>query len=164
VALIVENGTGMATAESYISVADADARATAFGNTAWTGSDALKEAALRRATRYMVQTYRNRWKGIRLIRDQALDWPRYGVEVDGYSIESDVVPPEIAGACADLAARALTEDLSPDLERGIVREKVGPLETEYDQYAPQAKRFVATAGLLSPFLKGSAVSAVLVRV
>lgn len=161
--LIVENGTGLSTAQSYVSVADADARHVALGNSAWTGTDAVKEAALRRATQYMLQEYRTRWAGTRLLRAQALDWPRYGVTVDGYTIETTIVPDEVANACADLALRALSEDLAPDLERAIVREKVGPLETEYSAYSPQSKRFAAVIGLLRPYLKGSPAMAELVR-
>ena len=35
-ALIVEDGTGLANAESYVSVADATTYHTNYGNTAWT--------------------------------------------------------------------------------------------------------------------------------
>lgn len=161
--LIVEDGSGLANAESYISVAGADARHVALGNAAWTGTDADKEAALSRATQFMLQAYRSRWAGLRAHRLQALCWPRVSVCVDGYSVDSDIVPTEVANACADLAVRALTEDLNADLERGIVREKVGPLETEYDAYSPQRKRFPAVDQLLAPYLSASGAMARLVR-
>ena len=161
--LIVEDGTGLATAESYVSVADADARHTALGNTAWTGTDAVKESALRRATQYMLQRYRTRWTGTRTFRVQALDWPRYGVEADGYVVDSDIVPDDVASACADLALRALAEDLNPDLERGVIRDKVGPLETEYDRFSPQSKRRTAVDQALAAYLRGNAANAALIR-
>lgn len=163
-ALVVEDGTGLSTAESYISVADAATRHTNFGNSAWTGTDAAKEAALRQATAYMEQVYRQRWKGNRHTTDQALSWPRNSVVVDGFIvIESTVVPPEVENACADLALKALTETLAPDLERGVVREKIGPIETEYDRASPQAKRFRAIDLMLAPLLKGGPAMARLVR-
>lgn len=163
-ALVVEDGTGKSNAESYVSVAEADARHLAFGNTGWTGADAAKEAALRRATAYMMASYRTRWLGTRVRHDQALDWPRYiDGQVDGWWIDSNVVPAEIRNACADLALRALAEDLAPDLERGVVREKVGPLEVEYDRASPQAKRFRAVEMMLAPYLRGSSATATLVR-
>lgn len=151
-ALVVEDGTGLATAESYISVANADARATAFGNTAWTGTDAAKEAALRRATAYLEQQYRNRWKGTRLMRAQALSWPRYGAIVDGWDIPSTEVPTDVANACADLAVRALTATLTADETRAVVREKVGPIEVEYGAYSSQATRYVSVDQALSPYM------------
>jgi hypothetical protein len=164
VALVHETGAGLANAESYCSVAFADARHLAFGNSAWTGADSVKEAALRKATAYMEQAFRQRWTGNKHTVEQALSWPRNSVVVDGYVvIESDVVPPEIANACADLALRALADDLNADLTRGIVREKVGPLETEYDRYSPQSTRFPAIDMMLAPFLSGSGANARLVR-
>lgn len=161
--LIVEDGTGLSTAESYISVADAGTRHTALGNTAWTGTDAAKEAALRRATQYMLQRYRGRWQGNRINSSQALDWPRYSVIVDGYDVDSDDVPTEIANACADLALRALAADLNEDQTRAVVREKVGPLETEYAAGSSQATRYVAVDQALAPFFRVGATSARLVR-
>lgn len=162
-ALVVETGAGLAGAESYISVADADARHTALGNSAWTGDDSVKEAALRKATEYMEQAFRSRWSGVRRTGTQALSWPRAYVLVDGYGVESDVVPSIVANACADLALKALSEDLNADLERAVVRKKVGPLETEYDRASPQSKRYRAVDMALAPYLKGSSAMATLVR-
>ena len=162
-ALVVETGDALSTAESYISVADADARATAFGNTAWTGTDAAKEAALRRATAFMEQRYGSRWRGTRVLREQALSWPRYGVSANGFDQPSTFVPADVANACADLAVRALTETLNSDLERGIAREKVGPIETEYDPYGSQAKRYPAIDQMLAPWLNGGGGSGRLIR-
>lgn len=156
--LIVEDGTGLATAESYVSVADAGTRHTNLGNTAWTGTDAVKEAALRRATQFMLQRYRGRWQGTRINSTQALDWPRSWVVVDGYAVDADIVPVDVANACADLALKALSETLNADLERGVVRDKVGPLETEYDAYSPQAKRYPAIDQALAPYLAGGGMS------
>jgi len=152
-ALIVETGSGLSTAESFCSVADANARQTAFGNAAWTGTEADKEAALRRATAFMEQRYRDRWKGTRLFRAQALSWPRYGAIVDDFDVDSTVVPAEVKNACADLAVKALAEDLNPDLTRAVIREKVGPLETEYSEYSPQAKRPVSIDQALASYLR-----------
>lgn len=162
-ALVVEDGTGLSNADSYCSVADADARHTALGNAAWNGTDAAKEAALRRATEYLEGAHRQTWKGTKLLRDQALSWPRYGATVDGWDVSSTIVPAQIRNATADLALRALSDDLAPDLERAVIRERVGPLETEYSASSPQAKRYRAVAAMLAPFLKGSSAMATLVR-
>lgn len=54
-ALIVEDGTGLADAESYLSVADADTYHADRNNEAWQDySTAEKEAALRKATQYIT--------------------------------------------------------------------------------------------------------------
>ncbi len=162
-ALVVEDGTGLATAESYISVADADTRHSNLGNTAWTGTTAVKEAALRKATEYIEQRYRLRWKGVRVISTQALSWPRTAAMVDGYESGYNSVPTEIANACADLALKSLSETLNADQTRAVIREKVGPLETEYSEFSPQANRYPAIDGMLAAYLKGSPAQAMLVR-
>lgn len=163
-ALIIEDGTGRVDAESYISVAGADTRLAALGLTNWEDlTTPEKEQALRRATVHMVQAYRSRWKGARMTRDQALDWPRYGACVDGWEVPTTIVPAQVAQACADLAFKAAAGDLAPDIERAIIREKVGPLETEYSAYSPQATRYRAIDMLLAPFLTGASAMARLVR-
>lgn len=162
--LIVEDGTGLSTAESYISVANATARQAALGNDTWaTITNAQMEEALRRATVYMGQAYRTRWVGVRRISTQALDWPRAWVCVDGYAVAADAVPADIANACADLALTAAAGDLNANLERAVIREKVGPLETEYSPHSPQATRYRAIDMALAPYLMGSGANARLVR-
>lgn len=162
-ALIVEDGTGLATAESYISVADASARLASLGDTTFDAlaSDALRETALRKATNYMEQRYSTRWKGERITADQVLSWPRYDANVHGYILDSDKVPVAVANACADLALISLTETLNPVLDRAVVREKVGPLETEYSEHSPQSRRYPAIDQMLAAYMKGGGVNALL---
>lgn len=158
--IIIETGEGLAGAESYASVAAADARCARLGLTAWAAlAEADKEIALRKAMIFMA-TYRTRWAGRRAYQHQALDWPRYGVAVDGFAVLSTIVPAEVVNACIDLAVRAgRGEDLLPDLDIGsnaIKKDKTGPLETEYFQNATDAReRFVAVDALLAPYF-GSA--------
>ena len=165
--LIVEDGTGLPNAESYCSVAYADARQTANDQTLWlTLTTAQKEASLRRATQYMLAAYRQRWTGYRVKiapTMQALDWPRYGVEVDHFPVHYDIVPTDIQNACADLALKAAAGDLAPDLSQGVIREKVGPIETEYNRGSPQYTRYRAIDMMLAPYLTGGSSRAVLVR-
>lgn len=164
-ALVVEDGSGLANAESYIAVADADARHSALGNTAWAGFDTTtKEQLLRQATEYMLQAYRDRWQGYRQTTTQALDWPRNSVIVDEFvEVSATIVPTPVKNACADLALRASSADLAEDLTRGVIRSKVGPIETEYDRASPQGTRYRAVEMALAPFLKGSSSMATLVR-
>lgn len=155
-ALVVEDGTGLSTAESYISVADAETRLDNLGDSTFSGSTTgEKEQALRKATNFMLQKYRNRWKGKRAFSTQALDWPRVDVIVDQWvTVDSDEVPTDIANACADLALLSLTETLNPVLDRTVVREKVGPIETEYAASSREAKRWTAVDDILKVYLTG----------
>lgn len=153
--LVVETGSGSPSAESFASVAQADARLSGLGLTNWATLQTIeKESALRRATQYMEQAYRQRWKGTRLLRDQALSWPRYGVEADGYCYDSTSIPVSIVNACIDLAFKAASGDLNADLTRTVTREKVGPIEVEYSPNAPENVRYRAIDMALAPFLSG----------
>ncbi|MES2262100.1 MAG: DnaT-like ssDNA-binding protein [Pseudomonadota bacterium] len=160
-ALIVETGAGMANAESYASVSEANAYHRAGGNEAkWIDLDVdVKEIHLRNATKFMRRVYRARWAGGRVRAEQALDWPRYGVRVDDFAVLSTIVPTDVKDACIELALRAIDGPLLPDMETGsnqIKRDKVGPLETEYFQVDVDARaRFTEIDALLAPYF-GSA--------
>jgi hypothetical protein len=166
-ALIVEDGTGLSTAESYISVADASTYFTARAVTAWAAldTDALREAALRKATEYMIATYRSRWQGTRKTEDQALCWPRYDVTVEWYLVADDSVPEIVKRACCELALKASTAELNPDLTQGVLEEIIGPIKTVYDKNSPQRIRYAAIDAMLAPYLKagGGGCSMKLVR-
>ena len=163
-ALFVEDGSGMAAANAYASVAAADGRMTMLGLSNWIDlSNTEKEQAIARATAYMEQAYRGRWSGTRLLRAQALSWPRYGVSVDGYAVASDVVPTEVVNACIDLAFKAAAGDLNADTGPQVIRKKVGPLETEYNPNGPRSTQYRAIDMALAPYLSGGGASARLVR-
>lgn len=156
-AIIVEDGTGLVDAQSYVSVSDADAYHAARGNTAWVDGGAdVKEAALVRATDYIDGDNGPRWPGIRATAAQALDWPRLeAYDRDGYLQEG--LPEAVIRATCEAAfvefqsAGALTEEL----ERGgaVIREKVGPIETEYSPNAPAATVYPAIRKALSRLLR-----------
>lgn len=161
-ALVVETGQAGADSESYCSVAFATAYHAARGNAAWAAlaSDTVREQALRLATDYMEEVYRLHWKGYRFTEAQALAWPREEVQRADYTFlnqysfyPTDSVPVEVQNACASLALRASAGELAPDIDRATIREKVGPIEVEYDKAAPLYVRFRAVDNLLAPFLK-----------
>lgn len=162
-ALIVEDGTGLANAESYLSVADADTYHSNRGNTAWAAlATPAKEQALRKATDYIEQAYRYRWKGGRINAVQALSWPREYARreefIDNsfpYDIyfPSDVVPVEVETATAILALKSVSGDLAGDLTQTVVREKIDVLEVQYSEYSPQYTRYRSVDLLLRPLLQ-----------
>lgn len=122
-ALVVETGQGATDADSYISVADADAYLARCGTPAtWSAAtEAQKEAALRKATRFIDLTYQDAWQGRRCDDDQALDWPRAHVEYPrGWYVDTNTVPARIGYAVAEAAAVEIAEadSLLPTLESG----------------------------------------------
>jgi hypothetical protein len=167
--LVVETGAIVAGAESYISAADATTYHTARGNTLWTGTDAVKEAALRKATAYLDGKYRSRWKGYKVrpvpldgLTEQLLEWPRYDVEVSGYLFPCDEIPQRLKDACCELALRALSGPLADDLNASVRRKKIDILETEYAPGTlPGQITYQIIDQLLSDYLKPSGSADVL---
>lgn len=169
-ALVVEDGTGTysATAESYISVTAADTYHSNRGVAAWALlTTAQKEQALRRATDYMCNQYGQRWKGTRMQSpvNQLLDWPRAYVYsapfLNGavgefpFLVPDDIVPLPVKNACAELALRASTDDLAPDIDRKTLEETVGPITVKYDPNASQVLSYRQIDGMLKDYLKSN---------
>lgn len=143
--LIVEDGTGKADAEAYISVADADTYFENRGYTLWAGlSDTEKEQALRRATDYMENMYGPRWKGERVSVTQALSWPRTETDYD-----SDEVPHAVRRANAELAFRAAQGELMADQGAQVKSKTVGPIAITYADGARQSTRYAAVESMLT---------------
>lgn len=138
--LVVEDGSGLSNAESYISVENADAYHAAKGNVVWAGVASVKEQALRRATAYIDGRYAGRWPGYRTRgRLQALAWPRsLVVDGDGEDVPDDEVPAEVAQATCEAAVRALSGPLITDRtaeDQRVKRRKIDVIETEFDTSA-----------------------------
>ncbi|MGY2048907.1 DnaT-like ssDNA-binding protein [Methylobacterium sp. JK268] len=134
--LIVEDGSGLPSAESYVSVAASDAYHAARANTGWAGDDAIKEAALRRATEFLDSLFEGRWIGRPAIRGQGLCWPRQRAYDAGLTLlPANIVPRGVIRATCEAALRELQSpgSLQPDVHPGerIVSETVGPLSVEY---------------------------------
>jgi hypothetical protein len=160
--LTVEDGTGLADANVYISRADATEYHRLRGNDLWAeASENDQCVALIRATQYLDTRWI--WFDIRFDADQALMFPRNELyDRDGNDVGQSV-PIEIQDACCEYALAVLGDgtalvDLSPvpDQDAGMrvsmQRDKVGSLETEtrYDTGVgvrftntyPQADRIV----------------------
>ena len=171
--VVVEDGSVVANANAYISVADSDAYFDDRGNVAWTeAADDAKASALIRAADFMVQRYRSRWKGVRKSSDQTLDWPRSVVireevldtanyvlpeldQLDSYIIENNVVPEDIRRANAELAVRALASELSPDLTRSddVKMEKVDVVQVHYKDRARPSPTYQAVEDALRVYFR-----------
>lgn len=156
-ALIVEDGSGLANAESYLSVVDATAHHLKMGSKeAWgaVGNEATKEALLRQGANYLRDRYLGQWLGEATVSAQRLDWPRAGATSrTGASIASNVVPEEVKAACAELALKAASTSLMPDATQTVKREKVGPIEVEYNEFSPSSPVFIAIDAMLAALLK-----------
>lgn len=155
-AIIVEDGTGKADANSYAAQATADAYFLLRGTTTWTGTDAVKEAALVRGTQAIDGMYNSRWPGVKASQTQALAWPRYQAwDLDGYPLTG--LPQAVVNAAIEAALIELVTPgaLSPSLDRGgdIVMEKVGPITTQYSSGAPSVTVYNTIRNALSTIVR-----------
>lgn len=167
-ALITEDGSGMATAESYISVATADAEAAKRGSpSSWTGlTTAQKESALRYATEGMDGLFR--WEGTVANLDQALGWPRAAAyDEEDRLQDSDIVPARVQVATYELALFAADNPLNTAYDRGgeVSSVKVGSLSESYFDWAaveptvPHLQRIIRGLGAYKGSTAGVAIVA-----
>lgn len=166
-ALITEDGSGLAGAESLCSVAFADDHHAARGVTIWSPlSVTEKEQALRRGTDYLEQVYGVRLSGYRQTTGQALAWPRYEVpRKGGFKGEFwpiSTVPAPISRACAEMALRAARADLAPDIGRLKKSVTVGPIKTEYVD-GDGVTRYRQVDQIMAQFMPGSGSSIPMAR-
>jgi hypothetical protein len=155
VSLTVEDGTGLAAADSYVSIADALVYHAAMGNTAWAAAtEAVQEIALRRAAQYLDTEYR--YRGERLTTTQALEWPRVDYESD-YRAEAWPVVALEQAAC-EAALRALSDTLRADVSSDqVTEETVGPITIKYASKSGQT-RYPIVSSLLRRYVIGGGSS------
>lgn len=153
------DGTNTETANAYCSVEYADEYHDLRGNTLWTGSETVKQAAIIKATDYIEQVYSQRFIGT--YSGVGLSWPRYNLS----QYTSETIPETLKKATCELALEALTGDLNPATggSQNVIREKVDVIEIEYDK-AITSKSRPAVSGYLSSLLCGSVYNRQVVRV
>lgn len=126
---------GATDADSYATVAEADSWHTAMGNVAWTGDDAAKEQALRRAAIWMDAEYFSLYSGAPSSSTQALEWPRSGVSYRGLDVSDTVVPAQIKRAQMEAALLEIITPggliSEPETQQSVIREKIDVIEVQY---------------------------------
>jgi hypothetical protein len=157
-ALVITATPGSATANSYLTLAEANEYCEAhIAGAAWAAkTDDEKNRALAHATRQLDAHLR--WVGWVASQTQALAWPRLGVSdpITGAYISSAVVPLAVKRACAEQARLLLASgdrSIESDAERdNIKRLAAGSVEVEYGSgpstepataIAPSAMAFIS---------------------
>lgn len=101
-ALIVEDGSIVAGANSFISLADAEIMADDMGITIHSSSNHA-ETELRQAYYQLVRSYQNRLQGTIVSPAQTGIFPRYDVHANGYLVASDSIPVDVQRAQLEYA-------------------------------------------------------------
>ena len=140
---VVETGSGSSTANSYVTVAQANQYLENSGRKAgaWDKKgNSGKEEALIRAFYYMIARWAVQWHGIQANEDQTGDWPRRQVfKKSGHAYASTEIAVAVKNSQIEYALIEATNSSSlfPNPEYSDTsrtqtqkREKVGPIETE----------------------------------
>lgn len=159
--LIIEDGTEVANANSYVTLAEARAYALARGVTL-SATDSIVEVLVIKSMDYL-ESFDNQFKGYRKTSTQVLSWPRYEVYRNDIGTEYPTIPNELKNALCQLIIDSSTFDIDPNVlltdKTQKIKERVeGAIEVEYAQPTeirtrPSLRKF---DNLISPLLKSSA--------
>lgn len=121
-ALIVEDGTIVSGADSYVTRADAIAYAAGRGVTL-ADTDAT-DVILRSAAAYL-DSFADQFVGVLVERDQPMQWPRTGVVIEGWSWGYTEIPRQVVSAqlAVALEVAAGIDPYNPAPQSGQVIEK-----------------------------------------
>lgn len=156
--LNIEDGSGLSSADSYISLVDARIYAANYGYTL-PEDDALAEISLRRAVAYLDLQERF-LSGERLTLTQSLAWPRKNSYkyAGNTSIPSDAVPSDIKNAQVIAAEYYGANETAREVSTGqnVIEETVGPITTKYSEGSGDgAKTYITEVDdLLRPYRYG----------
>ena len=152
-ALIIEDGSQVANANSYVTDAEYTTYATLKGLTV--GANAAKrEVELLRAMDYL-QGFESSMQGTRASSTQGVSFPRYNVVLYSYLLASDFIPKELKSSQFEAAAYAHTGTLTPnEAIKNVSKERLGDLEVNYFKGGQSEKVIVKRALVyLEPLLK-----------
>jgi|TARA_R110000796_G_scaffold17656_2_gene54202 hypothetical protein len=161
-ALIIEDGTNVTGASSFVTLAEARAFALARGVTL-SADDATVEALVIKASDFLNQL-EGEFQGLRTTPNtQPLVFPRAGVYWLSYLVESNTIPGALKNAqCQLVVDQAGGVDLQPvGTGAEILEEMVGPIRTKFapsgtNAATPTLSTFYGfISGLLAP---GSSVT------
>lgn len=138
VTLIVEDGTCVKDANSYISLEDAKEYQLSCNRTDWLElSEEEQKASLIKATLYVDNLFT--WKGRRKFKEQDLSFPRVMItDLDGYDVVG--IPKRLQKAICEAAYYGYQEDLFTvyDSEKGVLKRSkdvvTGAVEQEREYF------------------------------
>lgn len=158
--LIIEDGTEVTNANSYVTLAEARAYALARGVTL-SATDSVVEILVIKAMDYL-ESFDNDFKGMRADSEQTLSWPRiYAYRNDGS--EYPAIPKELKNAQCQLILDSNSFDIDPNrllTDKGQrIKERVeGAIDVEYAEQEqitrPMLRKF---NNFIQPLLKNSAM-------
>jgi hypothetical protein len=165
--IIVEDGTGVANANSYASVAEAEAYFNLKGRTV-----AVTEEALINATQFLDLSYGEQYLGYKKDKNQELDWPRTAFyNHDRFLVTTGTMPKELKIALYETASLAIAgTDLFSDVPledanlKSITNTVEGAVSQSKEYFTPTRTSEKASIGkYLYKILKPSAGQSVRIK-
>jgi hypothetical protein len=152
-ALVVEDGTLVSGADSYVTLAEFKAWADKRGVTY--GTDSAVTQQIYRAMDYIESL---NFIGEKSDENQALQWPRDQVVIDGYYIDSDEMPNELKVAVYESIKAELDGDSRMTAsDRRTISEKVGDLQVTYANNADVKRSIPAVTKALRKLIRPMAM-------
>lgn len=138
-ALVVEDGTGVSDANTYVDVDYVDSYCELMNYTAWTGAEdteletTKKESAIYRAMQFFETLS---YAGVKTNYENPLSWPRQYIYLDtGDLFPDDEIPEDLKRAVCEGAYLEYSSSGSLFVAGGdtkrVKRKKIDVLETEY---------------------------------
>ena len=164
--LIVEDGSIVTDAESYVSVTDADVYLAKYGKDAvWSTKTVEQKEVLLRSSRLYMDTKYN-WKGSQATQGHTTNWPRSEVYIEGTLLGSEFIPVDISNANATLAAESASSELYRNVDNGTTGQRiastsdaVGPLSSSIAYFDSPTNtgtqiEFTEVNLVLAPYVNG----------
>lgn len=155
--MIVEDGTCVENANSYVTLDFADSYMFSTDHKEWkdmTEND--KKALIIRATTYIDSVYsKYGWHGRRKFREQELAFPRVEIiDKDGFEVVG--IPKVLKQAVCECAILAVSEQLftTKSSSGDIKKEKVDVIETEYFNSSESSTKYISRYEVLDSMLSG----------
>tara|TARA_R110000772_G_scaffold162165_1_gene273359 strand:+ start:953 stop:1450 length:498 start_codon:yes stop_codon:yes gene_type:complete len=151
-ALIIEDGTGVDNANSYITVAEARSYADLRSLLLPSGDSAV-EVLIVKAFDYLESL---EYKGSHANPPQAAEFPRQKLYLQGVLFPDNQIPYKLKQAQCQLAFEAVNIDLQPTGNgKEVIREKVDVVEVQYSEKGINVARptFTTVNSLLKDLVK-----------
>lgn len=131
-ALTVETGEGNPLADSFVTLLEVRAFASARGRSV-SEVDGTLEAVIREVHDYLL-IKESKFQGERSVENQALPFPRSGVVIHGHELDDDEIPQTLKNAVCQLVVENGTRPVLPSSDgKIIIQETLGPISTTYAQ-------------------------------
>lgn len=161
VSMVIEDGSGVENANSYVALDYARQWALNRGVTLSADDEELKAQLISACD--WIESNEERIKGMRVAASQSLSFPRAGIFLNGEEFPDNEIPTQVKQAQVSVAMAIAKGTIAlPNVasEEAIKSERVGPIATEYrtDAISVGETKFTQAESLLRPLYRSNGLS------